>query len=586
MPCLVMGLLLSCGRTSRDLHGNSSGGDDGTGTANTTSGVGIGAGGAGPDTGNATSSGGSPATDGEAGGAGTTGSACPAEVAAQSPIRRLSRFEYDNTVRDLLGDTSQPAKALPFDGLPSDGSLVPDDAVSSALVSGYHELAHAYALKATADEATVHTLTGCDPEGDGEEACRDAFVAEFIGRLFRRPPTADELDEFTLVFATGQELGGDFASGVRAVVEVGLQSPEFLYRPEMGEAAQERGGSWARPGPYEMASRLSYLLWGSAPDRSLLDAASRNELRTPEQIESQARRLLEDPRAADPVSHFYLQLLRVQESQFPAVDDPNFPTFTPEIAELMLEETKAYTAHLTLDGQGDFAALLTAPSTFVNGPLAAYYGLDGVSGSEFRRVELDPARSAGLLTQGSFLASTARGPFTDPSRRGAIILTSLLCTPVPFEPPDTGPPPQPLPPNMTTRDRVEQEALDAACAACHSYFDPLGFALEHFDAAGVWRDTENSMPIDATGEILATDAAGSFDGARELSLLLASSTDAKNCFVQNWFVFAYGRAPTPDDSCTLETLERAFADEQENLRELLVALTQTDAFLYRAEVRP
>jgi hypothetical protein len=506
---------------------------------------------------------------------------------AEAPIRRLSRFEYTNTVQSVLGDPSVSAEALPFDGLPADGSRVPDTSVSAALVEGYHELAHDIALGRAADETWLGTLTGCDPTSDGEEACRAAFISAFVGRLFRRPATADELDEFTAVFATGQSLGGDFESGVRAVVEVGLQSPEFLYRPELGEALEEPDSARARPSSYEMASRLSYLLWGSAPDQELLDAASRNELRTPEQIEAAARRLLDDSRAADPVGYFYLRLLRVLDADFSAVLDPAFASFTPEIAALMLEETKAFTADLTLSGNGDFAALWNAPHTFVNAPLAAYYGIEGIDGSEFQRVELDAGRRAGLLTQGSFLASAARGPFTDPSRRGAIILTSLLCTPIAFEPPGVVSLLEPLPPNTTTRQRLQQQVGDApVCAGSHTLFDPVGFGLEHFDAGGLWRETENGVAIDASGEIVTTDAAGTFDGGRELSLLLASSEDAKRCFVENWFIFAHGRAPTSADACTLESLEQAFADENENLSELLVALTQTDAFLYLPEVTP
>ena len=580
---LVLVGVLSCGRTSRSLHGGSgsSGGQGGGSTGSQSASTASGTGGAAGEV-TSTSGGG---VGGMPGGAGPVEPTCTVDTAVDAPIRRLTRFEYNNTVRDVLGDSSRPAESLPFDGLPPDGSRVPDATLSAALVEGYHQLAHDYAERVTADDAGLSDLTGCNPESDGEEVCRESFIAEFVGRIFRRPATEEELEEFAGVFATGQSLGGDFASGVRAVVEVGLQSPEFLYRPELGESVEGQGSA-SRPTSYEMASRLSYLLWGAAPDQKLLEAASRNELATPEQVEAAARRLLEDPRAADAIGHFYLRLLRVLDADFPAVLDPAFPSFTPEIAGLMLEETKAFTAELTLSGDGDFESLWSAPYTFVNGPLAAYYGVDGISDSVFQRVELDPSRRAGLLTQGSFLGTTARGPFTDPSRRGALILTSLLCTSIPFEPPGTGLPPEPLPPNTTTRDRLQQQVADVVCTACHAHIDPIGFALEHFDAAGLWRDVENGVAIDASGEISTTDAMGSFEGARELSLALASSQDARRCFIENWFIFAHGRAPTPEDRCTLETLEQAFADEGENLKELLVALTQTKAFLQLPEASP
>jgi hypothetical protein len=564
---VVTALPLSCGRSARSSGGDSSHRDGGGTTADR--------GGSGGASG--TGIGGTGASEGGVGG--EPDPACTPESPPESPLRHLNRFEYNNTVRDLFGDATRPADAL------APELDIPGVFATARIVEGYHELAHDFAQRVTTDDAATIAFIGCDPSSDGEGTCRRDFIQDFVARVFRRPPTASDVDEFSSVFANGQTLGQNFRSGVRAVVEVALQAPEFLYRPELGEPAEDRGPGWARPSPYEMASRLSYLFWGSAPDAELLNAARGDALRTQQEIEEQARRLLGDARARDVVGFFYLRLLRLAGATFPASGDAQYPSFTPEIAKLLPQETEAFTADVTLSGQGDFAALLTAPHTFVNGPLAAFYGLSGVSGDEFERIDLDPSRRGGLLTHASFLASAASGPYSNPSRRGTLLANAFLCLAIPTKPPNL-PPPEPPSPDATTRHNLEWATSDAVCAGCHAIFDPLGFAFEHYDAAGLWRDTENGLAIDATGELVETDAAGAFDGAVGLLRRIAASDDARRCFVQNWFAYAQARNPTNGDACSLETLERAFMDANLNLRELLVALSQNDAFLYRAEVTP
>ena len=566
-------LALACGHSQRAARGDADKAGEAGDSSDTGGSEQGGSSGRGGTSGNSASGGTS--GSGEGGAAGDD--ACSAESPPQAPIRRLSRFEYDNTVRDLFGDASRPARALP-------GLADSPEVVSAALVEGYHELAHDFALRVVGDQESMAAFIGCDPEDDGEATCQRDFITSFVERAFRRPATMDDILSFTTVFENGKELGGDFSFGVRAVVEVAFQSPEFLYRPELGEPAEDKGPGWARPSGYEMASRLSYLFWGSAPDAELLEAASQDELRSPEELEAQARRLLADDRAHSAVGNFYLRLLGLVDRTYPAAGTAEHPSFTPEIAALLTAETEAFTANLTLGGEGDFRALLTAPHTFVNGPLAAFYGISGISGNEFQRADVD-SRRGGLFTQASFLAANAIGPTTNPSRRGHTVATAFLCLAIPPEP-DVIEVPPPPPEGITTRQRFEAHAANASCAGCHVLIDPIGFAFEHFDAAGLWRDTENGLAIDTTGEIVETDAAGAFDGALELSRLIAESADAKRCFVQQWFAHAHGRAATSDDACSLQALERAFTSERWNLRELLVALTQDDAFSYLAEVQP
>jgi hypothetical protein len=551
--------------------------DGGAGTGGTSLGV-AGAAGGGAGTGSVAGTGG-----GAAGATGGSSAACPSTVAAPAPLRRLTRFEYNNTVRDLFGNPSRPADALPADDFTN---IAAEMSVSPVLVEGYHTLAHDFAIAATKDAAAVAALLGCDPASAGETACRQKLIRELVPRIFRRAAVADDDAELGAVFAAGQQLGGGFAGGVRAVVEVALQSPEFLYRIELGEPIGAAAPGIARPTQYELATRLAYLLWGSTPDPQLMTAAAQGKLGTKAEIATEARRLLADPRAHDVVRTFTFQLMRLTDVDYRSLLGLGANVgFTAEIAGLVLEETRLYIDEVTWQGAGDFRTLLTSPVSFVNGPLAAFYGVAGVTGDGFRKVTLDPARRAGLLTQPSVLARTSAGTSTIPTRRGMLVLDDVLCVEVPPPPPGLSPPPPPST-TLTTRERFEQDTSSLpVCAACHRLTDRLGFAFEHYDAVGRWRESDNGQAIDVTGEIVGTDVAGGFDGAAELGRKLAGSAQARRCAVTQWWRFAAGRAEEAADACALETVDRAFAASGNRVRELLVAITQTDGFGYR-KVQP
>ena len=409
------------GRAPGDGGGIVGGGGTSATGGTSAAGGGFGLGGTGGPSGNAGRSGSGGAIAPDGGAADGAVLACPSPVAPPSPLRRLTRFEYNNTVRDLFMNTSRPADSLPADGFTN---LAVESPAGLELVDGYHKLAHDFAVAATRDAAAVAAIAGCDPAA-GEAACEQAFIRDFVPRVFRRAVAPDDAAEFGEVFAAGRRLGGDFASGVRAVVEVALQSPEFLYRVELGEPVGPAQPGLARPTPHEMASRLSYLLWGSTPDPTLLLAASQGRLRTRAEIEAQARRLLADGRAHDVVRYFTFQLMRLHDVDYVSNLGVN-AGFTQQIADLMLEETRLYIDEVTWRGPGDFQALLTSPVSFLNGPLAAFYGVPGVTGDGFTKVSFDPARRGGLLTQPSILARTSNGLSSSPSNRGLLVLQADL----------------------------------------------------------------------------------------------------------------------------------------------------------------
>lgn len=483
-------------------------------------------------------------------------------------------------MRDLFGIATRPATELFAKLLPYGAN---EDPASAVHVEAYHTLAHDLASQLSSDPALLPAVIGCDPALTTESICREQLMSELVPRIFRAPLGDEVREQMDAAFALGEELGGNFASGVRAVLELALQSPEFLYRVEFGEAAPDVGASMGRPLPHEMAARLSFFLRGAAPDAALSKAAELGQLRTKAQIAEQARRLLTAPDARDVIRHFYLQHLGLL-----APDLAARPGLGTHLAELMIRETGAFIDDVTFQGAGDLNALLTAPFTWVNGPLALHYGIPGVTGDAFEKVALDPTRRAGLLTQGTFLASASSAGSSNPSQRGGWVRRNLLCTPLPLPHPGAD---SALPPasGLTTRESFEQANLTSVtCAACHGYIDPIGFAFEHYDALGQFRETEAGKPIDASGEITDTDAQGSFVGALELASRLANSVDVQNCYADDWLSFAYGRSQVPEDACSREALQAAFAAEKGNVLELLVAVTQTDGFLYRplSEVAP
>jgi hypothetical protein len=532
--------------------------------------------------------GGSAAGDGgapiDAGGNDAAAVACPSTSPAPAPLRRLTRFEYNNTVRDLFMDTSRPADRLPAEYYEFPGQTPP----STVLVESYHTLAHDFAIAASKDAASVTALLGCDPATAGEQACRQKLIGELVPRIFRRAPAPEDASELGDVFTAGVALGGGFAGGVRAVLEVALQSPEFLYRVEIGEPIGAAAPGIARPTSYETATRLAYLLWGSTPDAQLLAAAAAGQLATKAQIATQARRLLADARARDVVRHFTFQVMGLYGAggDYVANLGAANPGFTAEIADLILEETRLFIDEVTWQGPGDLRALLTSPVSFLNGPLANFYGVAGVSGAALRKVELDPARRGGILTQPSVLARTSHGAWTSPTLRGVRVLHQLLCVTLPPPTPEIPPVPPVTSTALTTRERLQEATATASCNACHRITDGVGFAFEHYDAVGRWRDTENGRPIDASGELVVSDVQGKFNGAVELAARLARSQDARRCYVGNWMAFAYGRAEVPQDACSRQLLMEDFARTDGSVRELLIALTQTEAFLTRPLTQP
>lgn len=512
-------------------------------------------------------------------------SKCVEPTATRAPLRRITRFEYNNTVRDLLGIDSNPANALPGEEA---GSGFGNDAdalgVSRLLIDGYRTVAQQIAKQVTADAAAVTALVGCDPVATGEAQCQQKFLADYLTRAFRRPPDAEDLSAYQAAFNQGKMLGGNFASGARAVVERSLQSAQFLYRIELGQSV-DATRNLARPTGYEMATRLSYLLWSSMPDKALRDAAAQGKLDSKEGVLAEARRLLADDHAKDSLRYFHGQLFGIGGLDHLERDAGFYPTFKPGMGVLFRQETEQFLDHVIWKGAGNLATILTAPYTFVNGPLATFYGIPGVTGDSFQMVNLDSTRRAGLLTQASVLTVTTPGSRNDPVVRGKWLYTKMLCGTVPDPPQNVPKLPEPVP-GQSVRDRLAMHRADPACAGCHTLMDPMGLPFEHFDGVGLWRDTDNGAAIDDSGQIPTTDVAGPFHGALEFGQKLAQSRDVRACYAGRYLTYAFGRTIAAEDGCNRALVESTFEQAQGNIKELMLSVTQTNGFLLRPLTPP
>jgi hypothetical protein len=517
--------------------------------------------------------------------AGTTGGTMggAAGVAIDGPgrslIRRLSNAEYDATVATLMGDPTPRSSAFPPDTAVHgfmNNSDVQD--VSPALGEQYLSAAEAIAAKATQTAAGTDTLLGCKLAAG--ETCLVDFIARFGKRAWRRPLDATEQADLLGVFRAGRDKF-DATTGVQLVIEALLTSPTFLYRAEVGRPVD--GKTYNALTSWEMASRLSYFLTGTMPDDRLMQLADADGLTTPDSVAAEARRLLATPAARQQTAEFFAGWLDLRATARLQRDTAQFPKWDSRYTGLFSDETRAFVKSVVFDGAGDFQTLMTAPFTYGAPELAAFYGgTAGPATAGVARIDLPPAQRAGLLTQASFLAIHAKEIQTDPVARGKFIRERVLCQGIAPPPPDIVITPPVITPGSTTRQRFTQHESVAACAACHRLLDPVGLAFENYDAIGQWRDQEQGLAIDSSGNLTGTDVEGPFNGVVAMAAKLSGSKTAASCFVRQWFRFAFGKAEVVDDDPRIDALASTFQQNKNKVIELMVALTATPDFRYLA----
>jgi hypothetical protein len=481
----------------------------------------------------------------------------------QRKLRRLTGREYDNTITAIFGIESVFGEGFVAD-LVVNGF---DNNADALTISGLL----AEQLEAAASQiAELVDLSRIVPCQEQTEACARDFMRSFGEKSYRRPITNAELNRLILLY----RLGEDFEDGVRLVITAMLQSPNFLYRSEVGVHLQD--GIYELS-PYEVASQIAYLLTDSLPDDALFEAAQNDELKTPEQIRSHAARLIDLDASKGTRHHFIDQWLHLDQLRTVPKDNATFPEFSSEIRAAMRNETHQFIDYVLTDGSGTLGELLTANYSFINDSLGMFYqnGTSGL-GQAFDKVEYSDGRRAGLLTQGRFLATHARPNSSSPIHRGLIVRERILCQDLPPPPPGVTAEPPELDPSLTTRERYRTHSEVHPCVDCHRLIDPVGFAFEYFDGVGRLREDDFGHAIDAAGEIIDSKRSdGQFTGAAELGTHLASSPDVADCFAKQYFRFAYGIEENEVRACLVSDLQKRFVDHQGDIKNLLLDLASS-----------
>ncbi|MEZ4429858.1 MAG: DUF1592 domain-containing protein, partial [Nannocystaceae bacterium] len=371
------------------------------------------------------------------------------------------------------------------------------------------------------------------------------------------------------------------------VVTALLQSPQFLYFVEegAGDVAPD-DGALVVLSDWELATRLSYLLWDTMPDDILFAAAAAGELQTPAQRVAQAERLLADPRARPAVGRFFREWLEVGALSPSAKDGALFPGFDETLSAAMIEEFDRFVAGVVFDPEGGTLDELLATSvTEVDATMASFYGVPGdmsPTPGTWASVELDPQRRPGVLTRAALLAEHANAATSSAIHRGRLIRARILC--------DFIPPPPPgamamasFPEGSTQREQSEILMNEPACGGCHTYMNPIGLGFEHYDAIGAWREQENGAPVDASGEVIGSTSgiAATFDGAAELAALLVGQEAVHACFVEQWYMHALGLGETKAVKCDVETFAKTFTDSAGDLDAMIVAFVASEDFSAR-----
>ncbi len=452
--------------------------------------------------------------------------------------------------------------------------------LQSAAIIGPH---NPTGVSATPSRRRIFT---CRPTSPDEEApCAEAIISRLATQAYRRPTTERDLAGLISFYRKGTASGG-FEAGVRAALEALLSSPHFVLRFEAPADGQTNGPA-NRISDLALASRLSFFLWGAAPDEELMTLARDNQLSGDSELEAQVRRMLDDPRAAALGTRFAAQWLRLQDLDKVHPDALMFPDFHEELAAAMRRETELFFNSLVQDDRS-VLDLLLADYTFVNDRLARHYGIPEISGDHFRRVQVPDPERRGLLGHGSILTLTSHAERTSPVLRGKWVLSVLLGSPPPPPPPD-------VPEldataavadgrELTVRERLEQHRANPACASCHRAIDPIGLALENFDVTGAWRTRDAGNPVDTSGSLYDGTSLTSPSDLR--SALLKYSPALITTFTENLMAYGLGRRVEYPDMPQIRAIVRAASHHDYNLSSFILGVATSPAFRSNNEVQP
>ena len=469
--------------------------------------------------------------------------------------------------------------------------------VSVGALPGMTTLPHLHELSVTgplkvagvSDTPSRRKIFVCRPvPGEDEMPCANTIIGTLARQAYRRPVTPNDLEGLLGFYQRGRN-DGNFETGIRTAIQAMIASPEFVFRFERTPAGVAPGTNY-RITDLELASRLSYFLWSSAPDEALIAAAGEGRLREPAVLEKQVRRMLADPKSEALATNFAGEWLHLQNLKDFNPDLFLYPNFDRSLAQSMRRETELLFDHILREDRS-IVDLLTADYTFVDERLAKHYGIPDVLGNRFRKVAVTDPNRYGLLGHASILTLTSTAIRTSPVQRGKYVMEVLLGTPPP--------PPLPnvpaLPENselrtghvakpLSVRERMEQHRSDAVCAGCHKLMDPIGFALENYDPLGVWRTKDSGFPIDSTGQMF--DGA-KLDGPASLRQALLNHLDSfLGTFTENLLAYGVGRVPEYWDMPAVRSIEHEAARNGNKFSSFVIGIVRSPAFQMRRAEEP
>jgi hypothetical protein len=527
--------------------------------------------------------GGSPSEPGSGPLAGSTPGAI-ANNPGRSEMHRLNNTEYNATVKDVLGTALQPANSNwrggEIQGFDNIASVLGVDETQYNL---YLDAAEALANEFFGSPALKARFVSCALTD--EAACTKDFITKAGLRIFRRPLRDAEIAVYQKVYTDVRAQGQDHEGSLKHVLWSLLASAEFLFRIELpkGNTARALDG-------YELASRLSYFLWTSAPDDTLLDAASKNALGKDAEVQATVDRMLADAKSSRFVEAFAGQWLGAREVESHPVAPDRFPDWNAEMATAARDEMYAYFDDF-LRNNRSWLEFLQTDVNYVNAALAPLYDMTGVTGTTLQRVQYTTDQRAGFMGLAGFLALSSMDRRTSPTLRGKWVLGNLLCTEAP-------PPPQDVPKlevtgqdleNGNIRVMLEQHRTRPDCAGCHAIFDPFGMALENFDAIGRYRTTYgDGSTIDDSTELPASPTYPNgvkFEGIDGAAGVVTAMPEFKSCFAQKLFIYSLGRAPAGDDEAWIEQVAQQWQQGDLTITRLIQTLAQSVPFRNSGDVK-
>lgn len=497
-------------------------------------------------------------------------------------LRRLTQAQFLNCIHDVFGEhivvprLAEPDVAI--EGLFSVGasavSLSPRGVESLAAAS--------YAIAEQAMEPTEHraALFSCEPTETVDDACATDTLRTLGLRLWRRPLTDVEVEVAVGIASASAEVTGDFYDGMEYAVASLLQSPNFIFRAEVGEPDPHDPDLHRFTG-YEMASRLSFFLWNGAPDDELLAAAEAGELDTVEGLRAHAERMIDDPRTRRGIRNYFSEQLELHRLHGLSKDPTLFEQYNALLGPDAAEETLLMLERVVFDADSDFRDVMTTRETFVNRRLAAIYDIPAPVSEGFGLVELPRGSGrAGLLGQASFANLHSHAVSSSATLRGMAVREILLCSVVPPPPSDVDVSiPSPSGETLTLRDRVAEHLENESCAGCHLLMDPIGLGLENFDAIGVWRETDNGAEIDVTGDLDGVE----FANPVELGRAIRNHQDFAPCVVRTLTRYAVGRVEVREELDHLDVLAAHFAAVGYRVRPMLLEIISSPMFRFAGE---